>query len=126
MKNRREVERFNRGNQRLEQPQDHRIFFFLAVDVDAEPAAIPKGVAAITRTLLLKILQQLRAAINDDAGKCFNLRGVVQRSVPFNLRSFQFAMNFHLRGLARNEQQIRDILVALNHGREQAVQFFCV
>ena len=40
-------------------------------------------------------------------------------------KRFESAVDFHLGRLAGHEQQIRNPLGALNHGRQQPVEFFC-
>ena len=122
---RRQVERFQGGNLGLEPAQHHRVIAVLAVDVDAEPAKILQGITAIARTALRQVLHQPGVVIDDGPGQPLDAFAGEHGFRRFERKRLELAVNFHLRRLAGHEQQIRNALGALNHGRQQPVEFFC-
>ena len=126
LKHRGQIERLKGWNQRLEVAQHHGVIPVLTVNVDAKPADIFQGVAAIAGAAFLQIPQQPRIAIYDGLGQALDARAGEQGFKLFKNNRLQHALNLHLQRPPGHEEQVRNTLGVLDHRIQQPVESFSI
>src|ERR1041385_7966067 len=119
----REVQFRDGGDDGVEFAQDNGVVAALLKDVDTKAGAIAEGGGGIAGAAAQQILGEAFAAAQEVEGHHLGLVGSEPFDVGIDFHGLELAGHFHLEGTVDGEDDVGDVLVVIQQGIQDVIEF---